>query len=186
MTSRKIFLINWEDDRLIGVGSRENGWWRRGERVISSFFQGIFLQSKMKQQPEEVGSRKFFVVVCFFLLSWEILCLCHMLQILCWRKLSNKKVEIDVVGNRIPFFFFSFLFIYSLCWVFIATHGFFSSWGWRRLLFIVVHGLLTAVASLVAKHRLQGAQAPVVAARGLSRFSCGPWGTGPVDLVKGL
>ena len=34
-----------------------------------------------------------------------------------------------------------------------------------------VHGLLTAVASLVAEHRLQGVQASVVAAPGLS--SCG-------------
>ena len=31
----------------------------------------------------------------------------------------------------------------------------FSSWGWTgRLLFIVVHPLLTAVASFVAEHRL--------------------------------
>ena len=39
----------------------------------------------------------------------------------------------------------------------------FSSRGERRLLFVAVHGLLIAVASLVVEHRLQ--------ARGLS--SCG-------------
>ena len=48
-----------------------------------------------------------------------------------------------------------FLFIYFwLRWAFAAARGLFSScreWG---LLFVVVHGLLIAVASLVAEHRL--------------------------------
>lgn len=71
------------------------------QKVPSSFFQGIFLQSKMKQQPEKVGSRKVSVVVRTVVFSREILCLCHMLQIFCWRKLLNRKGDIDVVGNRI-------------------------------------------------------------------------------------
>ena len=48
-----------------------------------------------------------------------------------------------------------FIFIYFwLCWVFVAVHGLFSSCGERVLLFVVVHGLLIVVASLVAEHGL--------------------------------
>ena len=48
-----------------------------------------------------------------------------------------------------------------------------SSYGEQWLLFVVVRGLLIAVASLVEEHCLLGAQASVVVARGLS--SCGSW-----------
>ena len=48
-----------------------------------------------------------------------------------------------------------------------------SEWG---LLFVAVHGLLIAVASLVAEHGPQSVQASVVAARGLS--SCSAWALG--------
>ena len=52
-------------------------------------------------------------------------------------------------------FILFYLFIYFwLLWVFIAAHGFVSSCGERGLLFIVVHGLLIVVASLVAEHGL--------------------------------
>ena len=48
-----------------------------------------------------------------------------------------------------------YLFIYFwLCWVFVAARGLFSSCGERGLLFVVVRGLLIAVASLVAEHGL--------------------------------
>ena len=48
-----------------------------------------------------------------------------------------------------------FLFIYfCLRWVFVAARGLFSSCGERGLLFVVVRGLLVAVASLVAEHGL--------------------------------
>ena len=40
-----------------------------------------------------------------------------------------------------------------LCWVFISVRAF-SSCGERGLLFVVVRGLLIAVASLVVKHGL--------------------------------
>ena len=44
-------------------------------------------------------------------------------------------------------------FIYFwLRWVFFAAHGAFSSCGERGLLFVAMHGLLIAVASLVAEH----------------------------------
>ena len=46
------------------------------------------------------------------------------------------------------------LFYFWLHWVFVAAGGLFSSCGERGLLFIVVHRLLIAVASLVAEHRL--------------------------------
>ena len=46
------------------------------------------------------------------------------------------------------------LFYFWLHWVFVAVPGVFSSCGERGLLFAAVHWLLTAVASLVAEHRL--------------------------------
>ena len=57
--------------------------------------------------------------------------------------------------NRYSYFFNLFiLFIYFwLRWVFVAVRGLFSSCGKRGLLFVAVHGLLIAVASLV-EHRL--------------------------------
>ena len=64
----------------------------------------------------------------------------------------------------------SFFFFFWLRWVFVDAHGLFSScceWG---LFFVVVRGLLIAVASCCGAQVL-GSQASVVAARGLS--SCG-------------
>ena len=46
-----------------------------------------------------------------------------------------------------------FLFSFWLCWVFIAARAF-SSCGEQGLLFVVVCGLLIAVASLVVEHEL--------------------------------
>ena len=61
---------------------------------------------------------------------------------------------------RLLFFIYLFLkFIYLF--LFLAALGLrccvwaFSSYGERGLLFVAVHRLLTAVASLVAEHRLQ-------------------------------
>ena len=50
--------------------------------------------------------------------------------------------------------FIVFLIYFWLRWVFVAERGLFSSSGERGLLFVVVHGLLIAVASLVAEHGL--------------------------------
>ena len=54
----------------------------------------------------------------------------------------------------LSFFFFKLINIYFwLLWVFVAVRAF-SSCGERGLLFVAVWGLLIAVASLVAEHRL--------------------------------
>ena len=50
---------------------------------------------------------------------------------------------------------FIYLFIYFWPhWVFVAACGLFSSCSKQGLLFVAVRGLLIAVASLVAEHRL--------------------------------
>ena len=51
-------------------------------------------------------------------------------------------------------FLFFLLFYFWLRWVFVAVRRLFSSCGEQGLLFLVVHGLLIAVTSLVAEHRL--------------------------------
>ena len=61
------------------------------------------------------------------------------------------------------FFFLMCLLIHRLCWVFVAVHGLsLVAASWSRSL--VVLGLLIAMASLVAGHRLRS----VVVAHGLS------------------
>ena len=50
-------------------------------------------------------------------------------------------------------FFINFIYFW-LRWVFIAARWLFSSCGERGLLFVVVHGLLIAVASLVVEYGL--------------------------------
>ena len=55
-------------------------------------------------------------------------------------------------GSSVYVFFFFFFF--WLRWVFIAARRLVSSCGERGLLFVVVHWLLIAVASLVAEHGL--------------------------------
>ena len=69
------------------------------------------------------------------------------------------------------------IWVFFVClfrWVFVAVQGFFSitveSGGYSP---VVMHGLLIAVASSVAKHGLQGIQASLVAALGLSSY--GSW-----------
>ena len=60
-------------------------------------------------------------------------------------------IKVNVFLFKINLFM---LFIYFwLCWVFVAVRSF-SSCGVRGLLFVAVHGLLIAVASLVAEHVL--------------------------------
>ena len=60
-----------------------------------------------------------------------------------------------VAANDIISFFLGFKIYYYyyfwLRWVFVAARAF-SSCGERGLLFVAVHGLLIAVASLVAEH----------------------------------
>ena len=52
------------------------------------------------------------------------------------------------------FYFLFFSFFFWLRWVFVAAHGLFSSLGEWGLLFVVVRGLLLAMASIVAERRL--------------------------------
>ena len=63
---------------------------------------------------------------------------------------------------HIVFFFKKYIYFW-LCWVFVAVQGLSSSYGKWGLLFVAAQRLLTAAASLVAKHRLQSAQASVPA-----------------------
>ena len=71
-----------------------------------------------------------------------------------------------------PFYKFIYLFIYYLfIYLFLAALGLRCAWAFsgcneRGLLFVEVHGLLTAVASHCGARAL-GAQASVVVARGL-------------------
>ena len=62
------------------------------------------------------------------------------------------------VGVRLTFFFL-ILFIYLFIYLFLAALGLVAVWAFsscskQGLLFIAVHGLLIAVASLVVEHRL--------------------------------
>ena len=63
-------------------------------------------------------------------------------------------------------FFFLFIYLFIGCIGSSLLHTF-CSCGERGLLFVVVHWFLIAVASLLAEHRLSGARASVVVARGL-------------------
>ena len=76
------------------------------------------------------------------------------------------------LGGRVLDFFFFFL-TYWLCWVSVAAHGFSLVLASGDYSLVVVCSLLTAVASLVAKHRLWS-MGSVVAAPGLScSAACG-------------
>ena len=48
----------------------------------------------------------------------------------------------------------NFIYLFWLHWVFVALHGLSLVVASGRVLFIAVHGLLIAEASLVAEHRL--------------------------------
>ena len=64
-------------------------------------------------------------------------------------------------------YLFIYLFIFG-CAGFLLLKGLFSSCSEQGLLFIAVHGLLIAVASLVTEHGLWGLQASIAVAHGLS------------------
>ena len=70
------------------------------------------------------------------------------------KQMSSKNIVTKGVTVSLSLFFLINLFIlfiyFWLCWVFIAARGLLPSCGERGLLFVAVHGLLTAVASLVA------------------------------------
>ena len=76
-----------------------------------------------------------------------------------WKCSANWKRYLFIYFSFFLFFVIG-LFIYLFIYLFLAVLGFrccawaFSSCGEQGLLFVVVHGLLIGVASLVAKHRL--------------------------------
>ena len=78
-------------------------------------------------------------------------------NVYCWIWFANILWRIFaslLIGEIALSFSFLFKFIYLwLCWVFVAAWAF-SSCGKQGLLFVVVHGLLIAVASLVVEHGL--------------------------------
>ena len=51
-------------------------------------------------------------------------------------------------------FFFSFIYLFWLCWVFLTAHGLSPVAESRGYSLVAVLGLLTVVASLVAEHHL--------------------------------
>ena len=57
-----------------------------------------------------------------------------------------------ILSSFLKFIYFIYLFLAAL--VFVAARGLFSSCGERGLLFVVVRGLLIAVASLAVEHGL--------------------------------
>ena len=65
---------------------------------------------------------------------------------------------IQPLWKTVSFFFkkiyLFYYFIFWLRWVFVAACGLFSGCSEQGLLFVAVRGLLIAVASLVAEHRL--------------------------------
>ena len=66
--------------------------------------------------------------------------------------------NVGLMSKQRNYLFFKKLIYFCLCWVFVAAH---------RLSLVVVSWLLTAGASFVAEHGLQGMWASVVAAHGL-------------------
>ena len=73
-----------------------------------------------------------------------------------WQFVFFKELVYFIYVVKFIYLFFKDLFIYLFmwwCWVFIAACAF-SSCGKWVLLFVVVHGLLIAVTSLVVEHGL--------------------------------
>ena len=96
-----------------------------------------------------------FVSFCTLNISCHSLLTCRIL--VC--SVSAKRSSVNQMGfplNVICCLSFCMTLFISLwlCWVFIAQQTF-SGCGQQGLLFVEVHGLLIAVASLAAQHRLQ-------------------------------
>ena len=67
----------------------------------------------------------------------------------------NYPVGLNAITYILFFKFIYFIYFYFwLFWVSVAARGLFSSCSERGLPFVAVHGLLSAVASLVAEHGL--------------------------------
>ena len=71
-----------------------------------------------------------------------------------WLNHASEKGALRIYFVRCFLFFFNSFIYFWLRWVLVAACGLFSSCSEQGLLFIVVRGLLIAVASLVAEHGL--------------------------------
>ena len=118
-----------------------------GSVILDKAFQGCLALQTEKKEGRFIAKDFFLSTGHTFLLKFQ------------WGKLSDSKLQVKVghpIFLRVPFFFFSFLFI-----LFLAVLGLcfcaraLSSCGERGPLFIAVRGPLTIAASLVAEHRLQ-------------------------------
>ena len=68
------------------------------------------------------------------------------------RKEENGGWGVNLASGSHFFLFLIYFFNFWLHWVFVAARGLFSGCGERGLLFVAVHSLLIAVASLVEEH----------------------------------
>ena len=90
------------------------------------------------------------------------------------------------------FYFKNFFFINLFIHLFLAALGLrcctraFSSCSKQGLLFVAVHGLLIAVASLVGEHELQARGLQQLWLAGLVVVACGLQSSGSVVVVHGL
>ena len=66
-------------------------------------------------------------------------------------RINSQKPMLFLAVSAVFFFFF---FFFWLCWVFVAVRRLSLVVASAGLLFVVVRGLLIAVASLFAEHRL--------------------------------
>ena len=95
-----------------------------------------------------VGQKQRIIIIIIIANTSIVLTLCHVLCFAC----------INLFFFFFKFYLFTYLFVYLL--IILAALGLcccvraFSSCCERGLLFVVVHGLLIAVASPVAEHRL--------------------------------
>ena len=70
---------------------------------------------------------------------------------------SNSRLRVTKKQNLYIYIlnlFYYFIYCFWLRWVFVAARRLFSACGEWGLFFVVVHGLLIVVASLVAEHGL--------------------------------
>ena len=79
---------------------------------------------------------------------------CRQSLICCHCSLVLSVLEIHMIYNYISFFFFNLFYLFLAALGLCCCARAFSSCGEQGLLFVVVHGLFIAVASLVGEHGL--------------------------------
>ena len=91
--------------------------------------------------------------ICIEMLGMAILFSISVFELLLLHNYIKNKTPLKPILHCFSFFIINLFIYFWLCWVFVAAWAF-SSCGERGLLFVAVHGLLNAVASLVVEHRL--------------------------------